>query len=374
MTAESRTGRGERILFVEKVFLKGRAASLRGVELFNVELLRDLLALNIEAWALCHPAWVPVLRDAGRLDRLRCLSVRGAALGSTARLLTAPPPRPDAVVVGNVGSGLIPVLRALRMRFPDVPQVLIAHRMPAPRFLRLLRHTIDKVVAVNGAIARSFLEAGYPRSEVYYGVTRADRFFPGARATDAAQRDAEFHVCLMGQLDNGWKGADTAIAAFQALPPELQRRVRLHLAAFRTPPKETLPDNIQIYSWMESARIPEFLRSMDAMLVLSRDEQEMRETFSQVMVQGMLSALPIICTPLPILTEKLDEGGGLIAASPAEIAAAIQRLAESPSLCAELGARAREVALSRYVWSTERFVQRFLPAAALPQPSPRDVS
>lgn len=90
----------------------------------------------------------------------------------------------------------------------------------------------------------------------------------------------------------------------------------------------------------------------------------MRETFSQTAVQGMLTALPIVHSPIPVLAEKFDRGGGLRARTPAEFAAAMETLAGDPALRAKLGAEARATALARYVWNSERFLREHL----LPEP------
>jgi glycosyltransferase involved in cell wall biosynthesis len=113
---------------------------------------------------------------------------------------------------------------------------------------------------------------------------------------------------------------------------------------------------------MPPTDVPEFLRFMDAMLVPSRDEGVMRETFSQAIVQGMLTGLPVCASNLPVLTEKLDAGGGLIFDSASQLAEHMQTLVADPALCRRLGEEGRRTALARYVWSTAAFVDRFLTA------------
>jgi glycosyltransferase involved in cell wall biosynthesis len=104
----------------------------------------------------------------------------------------------------------------------------------------------------------------------------------------------------------------------------------------------------------------DFLKRMDVMLAPSRDEGVMRETFSQAAVQGMLSGCPLIVSDLAILTEKINEGGGLVAHSPEEMAAAMGRLASDAELRVRMGEKARRVAAARYIWRTDEFVKRYL--------------
>ena len=112
----------------------------------------------------------------------------------------------------------------------------------------------------------------------------------------------------------------------------------MHLASFVNPTHTTTP-GIQIYPWLPAAEIPAFLRRMDVMLVPSRDELVMRETFSQVIIQGMLTGLPIIASNRPVLMETL---------------------AGDAVLCRRLGAEARRIALARYAWNMDRFSRKYL--------------
>jgi glycosyltransferase involved in cell wall biosynthesis len=121
---------------------------------------------------------------------------------------------------------------------------------------------------------------------------------------------------------------------------------------------------------MPAESVGEFLRGMDSMLTIST-----HETFSQAIVQGMLTGLPIIASDLPVYLEKLDplpvgrassppgaelRRGGFIARSPQEIAAAMMALAEDTALRSRLGAEGRRIALDRYIWDTKRFVREHL--------------
>jgi glycosyltransferase involved in cell wall biosynthesis len=99
---------------------------------------------------------------------------------------------------------------------------------------------------------------------------------------------------------------------------------------------------------------------MDVMLVPSRDEEIMRETFSQVMVQGMLSGLPVLASDLPVLREKLDCGGGAVFRDVQELSGLMVRMHEDRSLRAKWSAEARKTALARYVWDTRCFAENFL--------------
>jgi glycosyltransferase involved in cell wall biosynthesis len=133
----------------------------------------------------------------------------------------------------------------------------------------------------------------------------------------------------------------------------------LHLAGFLEPP--AFPEqNIIAYKWKPLDEIADFLRQMDVMIVPSRDENVMRETFSQSAVQGMLSGLPLIVSALPVLTEKINNGGGLVFRDSNELTHAMSKLAADSELRRTFGEQGRKTALERYVWSTRVFADEFI--------------
>ena len=458
-----------KVAFFEKVFLDRRASAsvLRGVELFNLRLVRDLCELGIEVALFVEPSWRDtVLRELPDAKGLRLVAANG--FGSSLfsglfaarriRALAHREGRFDALLLGNVANRLIPALWLLRPGRDFARAVLVAHRKPSPRFLRAIRHLPGRIVAVSEPVAADFRGQGLAADvAVDYGIMDAGLFHPadtgGAPSpvpTDAGGAPSSVpadvggapspvpadaggapspvpadaggapspvpadvggapspvpanaggapspvpanaggapspvpadtggapspvpanargrlplgktRFCVLGALDNAWKGADTAVDAFLLLPESLRSRCELHLVAYRSPPSFPDQAGIVAHSWRDSSDIPAFLRSMDVLLVPSRDEHVMRETFSQAVVQGMLTGLPVVYAPIPVLSEKFDLGGGIPASTPAEFAAAMARLANNPALRAEMGAKGRATALARYVWDTARFVERHL--------------
>lgn len=346
------------ILFLEKVFLEPCRSAPRGVEIFNVNLLRDLVRLGRSVTVIVHPDWKRILTD--RLgpavpEMLAFPRFLKGGLGAMVALYRARTRRFSALLTANVGDRLIPALSMIR-RYGMTPQaVLIAHREPTARFVAAQGAFPCTVVAVNRKIARHFEGAHYGRVQVYYGITEAERF-QGERPARPA--DDPVHFCVLGDLSSAWKGADTAVKAFLMLDPALAGRARLHLASFREERASGDP-RIICYPWMPFEEIPAFLKRMDVMLVPSRDEGVMRETFSQAAVQGMLSGLPLIVTDLPVLTEKVDEGGGVVAHTVEDMVKAMSMLIRDEFWRGRLGQKARQVAQARYIWSTEEFLRRF---------------
>ncbi|HBA83320.1 MAG TPA: hypothetical protein DCZ95_04415 [Verrucomicrobia bacterium] len=345
------------ILFLDKVFLKRKRESLRGVELFNLNLIRDLLRLGYPVRVTADRSWRGALLEFAAPYRPEFVSLPALGwefMNGAAAAILLSCQRCDTLLLGNVGNGIILLVSWLKRIRVFSRCVLIAHREASARFVRQFAVLPGHVVCVNEKIAEPFRKAGYRGVHVDYGIFGADRFQPRERA-DAGV----VNFCVLGMLDNAWKGADTAVEAFRLMPEAIRNKCVLQLASFTSPPDYS-EKNIVAHDWMPSDSIPEWLRGMDVMLCPSRDEEVMRETFSQAVVQGMLTALPVIASDRQIFVEKLEQGGGYIFRNAQELSQCMQQLAVDPALREELGRKGRQTALERYVWDTERFAQRYI--------------
>jgi len=349
-----------RLLFLEKVFLRTkRQLPLRGVELFNLYLVRDLVRLGFPVTLVAGRSWRQAVSATLGSAAPRCIWVAETGLDVWTGFVgawRAGTERYQRLILGNVGNSLLAALWWLSRRSCCERCVLIAHREASPRFVRHFGKMPAHVVAVNGVIAQPFIDAGMDSVHVDYGVMNAERFQP---KTSSAGAGTTVDFCVLGLLDNRWKGADTAVRAFRRLPEDVRAKARLHLVSYMDPPL-VQERNVIPYPWMPPDRIPGLLQEMDVLLVPSRDEEVMRETFSQAMVQGMLTGLPVIASDLPVLAEKLDAGGGVLFQTDSQLADAMSRLARDVHLRDKLGQQARRTALDRYVWDTERFVNRYI--------------
>ncbi len=344
------------VLFLEKAFLRPPPAPLRGVELFNLRLIEEMLEAKRSITLVAHHDWRRLLGGHAEAG-LECRYSRARGLWGTFQWWRMVRDlRHRAVFLANVGNGLIPLLHLLRWSGAADRLVLLAHRTATPRFIRALRRWPSCVVTVNEAIAEPFRVAGYPRVAVDYGIMNANAYFPAApRAPDRVR------FVVLGALENAWKGADTAVEAFRLLPPDVRARCELHLASYLNPPAIGV-EGVTAHPWKPAESIPSFLREMDVMICPSRDEHVMRETFSQAIVQGMLTGLPILANDLPIFREKLDAGGGLLFTSAADLSENMIKLANDPALRAAMGEHGRSTALARYGWDTRRFLSRYFEA------------
>ncbi len=346
------------VLMIHPAFLSHRGARVaHGVELFNFQFITDLAQRGVPITVLAEPFWREQLdaRYAGTSVKLRytlglrrpLLTMLASALG-----LLREHAQFDVALLGNNGRGVLPGLKLLLNRRAIKRVVLFANQRGRARYLKQLVGLPLAIHAVSASVRETFAQSGAPIT-TYYGTMSSERF--PMRALNTGASTGEVHFGVLGKLDAKWKGAHLAVEAWSRLAFDVRRRARLHLCAYITRPVISDPQITQ-HNWKAFDEVPAFLRSLDVLVVPSTGS----ETFCQAMVQGMLCGLPIIAYDWPVLTEKLDHGGGLIFKTPDELAAAVTALVNDPVKRATMGAIGRATALERYCWSTDRFIDDYL--------------
>lgn len=359
---------GRRVLFLDQGMLKDRHGKpIHGVELFRVRLVRQLMERGIHVAMALDSSWRKTIAEEFPDPKMRpeCLFgpsfVKGTLLNglfSTLRCSKLLGKRYDAVVFGNARRGLIPAVRLAKVLGLGKRRLVFAHRHPKGPAARAIAKAGVPVLCVSEDVALGFREAEAHVLGVHYGLPNVGRFTPASAEQRAARTDGRVRFVLLARLPNVSKGHMRAIEAFELLPADVRARCELHLASFFEP-QDFGVDGVIAHTWKAPDEVPGFLRGMDVMLTISSNE-----TFSQAIVQGMLTELPIIATPLPVYTEKLDPaeggGGGVICETTEEIAEAMATYAGDAALRRRVGAEGRRVALDRYVWDTDRFLEEFL--------------
>lgn len=374
------------VLIIEQGFLKPRGSKpVHGVELFRLNLMRDLIARGVSVSLVAERSWRTRIeefftqRKAAAPECFYAPAIAGVPgaglLGTIKAHQGRRPGRWDTVMFGNARLGMVPAMHWAAWMDLAPRRLLFAHRDPGSNFLAAVSTLAFDTVANSEWVAQWYRGQTGGRVGVYYGLTDAERFVP-RDAASTGPNDGLVHFCLLGRLPNISKGQDRAIAALRAVPERLRARIRLHLAGFAPGHMPDFGDPCIIpHPWMSAAEVPPLLRRMDAMLTIST-----HETFSQAIVQGMLTGLPVIASDIPVYTEKLDVRagatadertvapgstaeiriGGILTRSVQEITDAIIRLTTDAALRARLGGEGRRVALERYVWSTDTFIERHL--------------
>lgn len=339
------------VLFITPCFLARRLhKEIRGVEVFDLLLLRRLVELGIRVTVGAEATWRGRLEHhlAGAMPEViytpNLIKPLWNGLALAPRLIGR---RFDAMVLGNVGNGVGTVARLLRGRCGRT--VLIAHREPRAPFLRALRGDFVDVVAVNEAIGAAFGAGPNWRVTVRYGVPNAEMYRERRDRADGVVRFA-----MVGRLDTPLKRVDMVLEAFRSLAPEALAVSELHLMGYPKPPTD-LPPRVVAYPWMTVEQVAERLPDMDVLVVASESE-----TFCQALVQGMLCGLPGLVRRLPTLVEKVEPDGGIVFDSPASLREGMERLARDAALRRACGEVARRRANERYIWDAAWFAREHL--------------
>lgn len=346
----------KKLLYIAPALLSSDFSPLRGVQLFDFLLIRQLVEMGIHVTLPAECTWKRRLEEglAGAMPELiltpRLFKPQWNGLWALAKLIGR---SFDTAFIANISNGLIPIIHLLQLKQPYPPRlVILAHREPKKQFAKAVSQWPATLIAVSDSVAKAFPEHLHRQISVYYGLANSSSFFP-SQTSKAKQKPIRF--CVLGLLDNQWKGANQAVEGFLKLPSWLRSKCELHLASYLSPPRFYEP-NIFVYPWMPNTEVPPFLRTMDIMIVPSNE----LETFSQAMVQGMLTGLPCITSNLSVLKEKIIKGGGFAYKSIEELTEIMQLLAENNSLRTSMGIIARQTAMQYYVWNTTYFAQHFL--------------
>lgn len=349
----------KKILFLEKVFLKKRNSdNFRGVELFNLSFIDDLLSQNNDVFVVLHFSWKPCFDSRFTSSHFHAIYYAGnyPCFGGIKGVFSLYKENFDIMFLANTGDTLVGIMLLAKILRIAKKQVLLAHREPSSFFVKISRFVSLDTVSVNKKIAMHFKKAKCPLSDVYYGIKNSESFLN----LEIKKNHEKIVFGVVGDLDNKWKGADIAIEAFKGLKKDISSQCELRLASYSKDFPKNLSDNIKAYKWLPYEEMVGFYNSLDVLIVPSYDEKVMRETFSQAMVQGMLAGLPILANNLDILKEKLDEGGGFVFKNIDELREKIEELTNNASLRIYLGEKARKIAKERYVWDTKIFVERYL--------------
>lgn len=346
------TESGRSILFLTPCFLQYRLhKQIRGVEVFDLLLVRQLVELGHEVTLIADRTWRErfALRLAGAMPKvIYTPSLRKLWINAWLAERAVRSERFDALIVGNNARGLLPSVKRLLKRGCAPRATLIAHRPPRPDYITAARGLPMDVTAVNDEIASMFDGVTNGRVETRYGIPNAELYAPRTEPRDDA---APVRFVMLGRLDTKLKRVDRALAALERLPSEIRDRAELHLASYPDPPRE-LPAGVTAYPWMTPPEVAALLQRMDVFVALSD-----HETFCQAMVQSMLTGLPSVVNTVPTLVEKAESGAGIVTHDDDELVAAMERMVRDAALRKSMGETARRIALERYVWNTQQWLE-----------------
>lgn len=257
---------------------------------------------------------------------------------------------------------MIPAARAAR-----VPVTLGAHRQIGDllggakfRAQNLSFRLSDRVVCNSRAAAQSLLEQGLPQRkiEVIPNGLPSDVFAPAAPALP--QSAEKLRVGMIARMNNpvkNYPGFLRAAARLALKFPQLEF-VLVGDGPLR-PELEQLAKSLGLEGralFLGDRRdIPAVLASLDVSVLNS-----FSESLSNAILESMAAGLPVVATRVGGNADLVQEGetGFLVPSdNEAALAGAIERLVTQPSLRAEFGKKAREIALANY--SMESVVERY---------------
>jgi len=234
----------------------------------------------------------------------------------------------------------------------------------------LFNRAVDGVVAISGGVADSLAAAGVDRSRVtvvHSGVD-CDRFRPATAQERADARGAlgiserEFVISAVGALE-ARKGHRYLIEAVGSLGATMKSVNVECLIVGQGSIREALQREIAVVRGIEHIRLlgrvddpREVLRASDVFAMPS-----VKEGLGVAALEAMASALPVIASDVGGLHEVIENERSGILVPPSDagkIASAVEKLAQSAELRAQMGAAARARVVENY--SMEKMAARTL--------------
>jgi glycosyltransferase involved in cell wall biosynthesis len=220
----------------------------------------------------------------------------------------------------------------------------------APRVQRRVERELelaDLVLVPSRFVARQLASTGVPNAKIAlraYGVD-LQTFTP---AGAGAVQDRRRLLCLyVGQMSHR-KGVRVLIDAARRLRDQ---PVDFQLVGHVVSPEvlDSLPENVRWQAPAVQTRVSELMRTADLFVLPS-----VEDAFGLVVAEAMACALPVIASDHAGASELITDGRDGMVASAGDVralAAAIERLVESPDLRAEIGTSARRRVEQESGWS-----------------------
>lgn len=218
-------------------------------------------------------------------------------------------------------------------------------------YARAVRHVVTTGEALRQQLIERF---DIPAERVISVPTGIDpaRFHPGDKqqARRALGLDVQLHYIGIVATLRSWKGHLYLIEAFATLnvadwrlliigDGPMRKDIEMKIAALG------LTDRVHLVGQQDNPE--EWLRALDIFCLPSYAN----EGVPQALLQAMLTALPIVTTPVGAIREAVQENESALIVAPRDVAplsAALARLISDPALAGQLANKAQHVAATRF--------------------------
>lgn len=190
-----------------------------------------------------------------------------------------------------------------------------------------------------------------PVSPIGYGVDR-DIFRPATAAASASPAKP-LRLGYVGRLVEE-KGLDDALDAMT------RTRDPVTLSILGEGPYEPtlrgkiaalgLQDRVDIRGWTSPAEVARFIRSLDALILLTRTTSAVREQFGRVIVEAQSCGVPVIGSTCGAIPDVIGAGGWVVPErDPATLATLLDAIADPDARASQTAAAERNV-LARFTY------------------------
>jgi glycosyltransferase involved in cell wall biosynthesis len=208
----------------------------------------------------------------------------------------------------------------------------------------VLRHT-DHVLSRSGDATAVVRACGYagPVTPIGYGVDLAT-FTPTSNAV-AMPQGAVFKLGYVGRLieEKGLEDALDALAMSRAKATLSIMGEGPHEGRLRQRVQELgLSNRVTFQGWGAPADVANFLRSLDALALLTRTTRAVREQFGRVIIEAQACGVPVIGSTCGAIPDVVGDGGWIVPErDPASLKGLLDTIVSDSALLEAKGKAAR---------------------------------